>query len=66
MAASSASTETKSERLGVAVTPTELKALEFIEKTHGKKYDGTSSVLRDYSLTEAVEFYLRAKDTLSV
>jgi hypothetical protein len=53
--------ETKSERVGMAVTPTELLALEFIQKLHGDRYDGASSVLRDYSLADAVAFYERAK-----
>ena len=53
-------TETKSERMSLALTPTEASALEFIQQLHGDKYDGTSSVLRDYSLSEAVRVHQRA------
>lgn len=56
--------ETKTERLGIAVTPTQLKALEFIQRAHGDRYDGISSVLRDYSLADAVGFYRRALASL--
>lgn len=52
--------EIKSERITLAVTPTELEALVFLQMTHGDRYDGNSSVVRDYSLTEAVAFRRRA------
>jgi hypothetical protein len=56
--------EPKSEKVGFAVTTTELRALEFIHQTHGEKYDGAASVLRDYSLSDAVAFYRRALASL--
>ncbi len=58
--------ETKTERLTIAATSTEMKALEFIQQAHGDRYDGTSSVLRDYSLADAVAFYRRALASLKV
>jgi hypothetical protein len=53
--------ETKSERIGMAVTPTEMRALEFVQLIHGDKYDGAATVLRDYSIKDAVELYRRSK-----
>lgn len=47
--------ETKSVKLGLSCTPTEFRALQFIQHIHGDKYDGAASVLRDYSLTQALE-----------
>ena len=52
--------EPKSERVSFAVSPTELKALEFIRQIHGDRYEGTSSVLRDYSISDALAAYERA------
>lgn len=52
--------ETRSERLTLAVTPSEKAALEFICRVHGDKYDGVSSPVRDYSLAEALSFHRRA------
>jgi len=52
--------ETKSERLSIAITPSELRALQFIARVHGDRYDGWSTVIRDYSISEAVEFHQRA------
>jgi len=49
--------ESKSEKLGLNVTPTELRSLEFIRRIHPDRYEGTSSVLRDYSITDAVRAY---------
>jgi hypothetical protein len=54
--------EKKTERLGMALTPTELAALQFVRELHGDRYDGDSSVLRDYSLTDAVAVYRRARE----
>lgn len=59
-----ATAETKSERLSMALTASEMEALEFIQVTHGERYEGTSSVLRDYSLTEAVAIHRRARASL--
>lgn len=56
--------EPKSEKVGFAVTFSELRALEFIHETHGDKYDGAASVLRDYSLSDAVAVYRRALASL--
>ena len=47
--------ETKSVKLGLSCTPTEFRALQFIQHIHGDKYDGAASVLRDYSLAQALE-----------
>ncbi len=58
--------EPKSEKLSVNVTPTELKALEFVKNIHGTKYEGVSSVLRDYSIGDAVQAYEKAKEEVSV
>jgi hypothetical protein len=58
--------ESKSEKLGLAATPTELRALEFIKDTHGDRFDGAASVLRDYSLNDAVSVYRRAIANLKV
>ena len=58
--------EAKSERITLAVTPSELAALEFLHRSHGGKdgkYDGASSVVRDYSLVEAIAFHRRALGT---
>ena len=66
MPADVAANEPRSEKLGIAATPTEMKALAFIQQTHGDRYEGVSSVLRDYSLSEAVGFYLRAKSQLGL
>ena len=52
--------ETKSERLSLAITPTELTALRFVAEVQPDKYDGWSTVVRDYSITEAVTFHQRA------
>lgn len=54
--------ETKSERITIAITPTEMAALGFVRELHGDRYDGDSTVVRDYSLTQAVEVYRRAKE----
>ena len=51
--------ETRTERISVAVTPTEKRALEIIAEGHGDRYDGPSTVVRDYSLTQAVSFVRR-------
>lgn len=58
--------EPKSERLGLAVSVSEMRALEFIKDTHGDRYEGISSVLRDYSITDALAFYRRAAASLKV
>ena len=51
--------ERRTERLGMAVTATEKGALEKIASLWPEKYDGVSSVLRDYTPTQAVEFVQR-------
>ena len=52
--ASEQSGETRSERVTLAVTPTEKRALELIAAVHDAEYDGPSTVLRDHSLRSAV------------
>lgn len=56
------STETKSEKLNINVTPTEMRALEFIKRIHGDKYEGVGPVVRDYSLTDAVKAFERSRE----
>lgn len=51
------SSETKSVKLGLNITPSEMKALEFIKRIHGDKYEGVASVLRDYSIADAVKAF---------
>jgi hypothetical protein len=46
--------ETRSERVTLAITPTEKRALELIAAVHDAEYDGPSTVLRDHSLRSAV------------
>jgi len=57
-------------KLGLYGSQEEVAALEFIYKTNRHKYPdgrtGIASVLRDYSLTDALEFYRRAKAELRV
>lgn len=48
------SAERRTERLFVALTATEKRALEILARAHPDKYDGASTVVRDYSLSEAV------------
>jgi hypothetical protein len=48
--------EQKSERITIAITPTELAALEVVCRVHGTTYPGVSSCLRDFSLRAAVAF----------
>ena len=55
MAAEQTAPETKSERVALAVTPTERWALEFVAALYPEQYDGASTVLRDYSLRQAVQ-----------
>lgn len=50
---------------GLWITSTELAALAFIRKIHGTKYDGDASVLRDYSLVDAVELHRNATAKVS-
>ncbi len=54
-------TETRSERLSIAVTPSELEALRLVERLHEPKYDGVSNVIRDFSISDAVRFAERAR-----
>lgn len=58
-------TETRTERLGMAVTPSEKDALGKIAALWPEKYEGISSVLRDYTPSQAVEFVRRLTSTLS-
>lgn len=57
-------TEPRSERLGMAVTPTEKSALTQIASWFPDKYDGVSSVLRDYTPAKAIEFVERLRSSL--
>lgn len=57
--------EARSERLGMAVTPTEKAALTKIAALFPEKYEGISSVLRDYTPSQAVDFYERLKLTMA-
>lgn len=57
--------ETRTERLGMAVTPSEKEALGKIAALWPEKYDGISSVLRDYTPSQAVDFVRRLTSTLS-
>ena len=57
--------ETRSERTTLAFTPTEMKALEYVAHVHGTKYSGIGEVMRDYSVSDAVEFHRRAVTLVS-
>lgn len=57
--------EPRAERTTLAFTPTEMRALEFVQRTHGDKYSGIGEVLREYSVNDAVEFHRRAIDLLT-
>jgi hypothetical protein len=46
--------EPRSERVNLAVTPSELRSLQIIAAARPEDYDGASSVLRDYSVAGAV------------
>lgn len=56
----------KSERVTLALTALEARALEFVARIHPGRYEGTSSVLRDYSVTQAVEAYQLALAAVEV
>jgi len=58
-------TETKSEPLNLRVTPSEMRAVEFVKNIHGTKYEGVSSVLRDYSISQCVEIHEKAKEEVA-
>lgn len=49
--------ESKSERLTLAISPTEMEAVEFVHRIHHGRFDGVSSVLRDYSITQCLDVY---------
>ena len=53
--------ESKTERIGLAITPAEMAALELLHHVHPGQYEGVSSVVRDYSLREAVAFAERVR-----
>jgi len=57
------SPERRSERLTVVMTPTELGALEFLQRVH--EYDGVANVLRDFSIKEAVKVHSRSRELTS-
>jgi hypothetical protein len=52
--------ETRSVKTTLAFTPTEMRALEYVVAVHGTKYSGIGEVLRDYTVTGAVELHQRA------
>ena len=52
--------ESRSVKTTLAFTPTEMAALEYVAAVHGTKYSGVGEVLRDYSVSDAVEFHRRA------
>lgn len=56
-----ATQESKTERVTLACTPTERRALETIFAARSEDYDGASSVLRDYSLSDAVNKAIEIK-----
>lgn len=48
-------------KVGFSVTQHEFRAMEFVKEIHGQRYDGVASILRDYSIAQAVELYDRAQ-----
>jgi hypothetical protein len=44
-------------KVGFSVTPAQWRAMEFVKHIHGDKYDGVASVLRDYSIEQAVQAF---------
>ena len=48
-------------KVGLLVSGTEFEALQFVERIHPGKYDGVASVLRDYSLGQALQAHEHAK-----
>lgn len=46
--------KTSSTKLSLNVREEEFKALAFIRRIHPSRYEGVSSVIRDYSLKDAV------------
>lgn len=53
--------EVKSAKVSLSVKPAEMQAIEFVFRVHGEKYDGVASVLNDYSVSQCVEMYEKAK-----
>ncbi len=47
-------------KVGLLLEAEEVRALEFLKKIHGDKYDGVASVLRDYSVAQAVQAHKAA------
>ena len=56
-----AESETKSERLSIAVTPSEKAALEYHAAVHPEKYESWHQVVRDLSIADAVAAFARAE-----
>lgn len=56
--------ESKTERLTLALTPTEMRAAEFVARIHPDRFDGVSAVLRDYSLGQCLEAYRLAREAV--
>ena len=48
--------ELRTERVAIALTPTEKRALEVIAAVREDIYEGVSNVLRDYTPAEAVAY----------
>jgi hypothetical protein len=57
--------ESKSEPLNLRVTPSEMRAVEFVRTIHGTKYEGVSSVLRDYSVAQCLAIHEKAKEEVA-
>lgn len=62
---SPAADETRTERIGMAITPTEKDALARIAAIFPERYEGVSSVLRDYTPSGAVSFVERLRSTMA-